>query len=77
VVIRRVRIAGLSTYVPPRVLTNADLEKLVDTSDEWIRQRTGIRERHIVSEGMATSDMAREAAVGALRQAGLTALDIG
>ena len=48
VVMRRVRIAGLSTYVPPRVLTNADLEKLVETNDEWILQRTGIRERHIV-----------------------------
>ena len=51
VALRRVRIAGLSTYVPPRVLTNADLEKLVETSDEWILQRTGIRERHIVSDG--------------------------
>lgn len=74
---RRVRIAGLSTYVPPRVLTNADLERIVDTSDEWILQRTGIRERHIVSDGMATSDMAREAALGAIRQAGLTPDDIG
>ena len=51
VVMRRVRIAGLSTYVPPRVLTNADLEKLVETNDEWILQRTGIRERHIVERG--------------------------
>ena len=75
--LRRVKIAGLSTYVPPRLLTNADLEKLVDTSDEWILQRTGIRERHIVEEGMATSDMAREASVGAIRQAGITADDIG
>ena len=75
--IRRVRIAGLSTYVPPRVLTNADLEKLVETSDEWILQRTGIRERHIVSEGMATSDMAKEAALGAIRQAGISPSDIG
>jgi 3-oxoacyl-[acyl-carrier-protein] synthase-3 len=72
-----VRIAGLATYVPPRVLSNADLEKLVDTSDEWILQRTGIRERHIVSEGMATSDMAREASLAAIRQAGLTPRDIG
>jgi 3-oxoacyl-[acyl-carrier-protein] synthase-3 len=64
---RRVRIAGLSTYVPSRVLTNADLEKLVETSDEWILQRTGIRERHIVDDGMATSDMAKEAALGAIR----------
>ena len=70
--LRPVRIAGLSTYVPPRVLTNADLEKLVDTSDEWILQRTGIRERHVVDPGIATSDLAREAAVGAIAQAGLT-----
>ena len=76
-VIRRVRIAGLSTYVPPRVLDNAALEKLVETSDEWILQRTGIRERHIVSDGMATSDMAKIAAEGAIRQAGLTPDDIG
>jgi 3-oxoacyl-[acyl-carrier-protein] synthase III len=74
---RRARIAGLSTYVPPRVLTNADLEKLVETSDEWILQRTGIRERHIVDSGMATSDMAKEAAVGAIRQAGITPEDVG
>jgi 3-oxoacyl-[acyl-carrier-protein] synthase III len=75
--LRRVRIAGLSTYVPPRVLTNADLEKLVDTNDEWILQRTGIRERHIVEPGMATSDMAKEASLGAIRQAGLSPQDIG
>jgi 3-oxoacyl-[acyl-carrier-protein] synthase-3 len=59
------------------VLTNADLEKLVETSDEWIRQRTGIRERHIVDPGVATSDLAKEAAIGAIRQAGLTPDDIG
>jgi 3-oxoacyl-[acyl-carrier-protein] synthase-3 len=75
--LRRVKIAGLSTYVPPRVLTNADLEKLVETSDEWILQRTGIRERHIVDEGVATSDLAKEAAVGAIAQAGITPRDIG
>ena len=51
--LRPVRIAGLSTFVPPRVLTNADLEKLVNTTDEWILQRTGIRERHIVDPGVA------------------------
>ena len=77
VVMRRVRIAGLSTYVPPRVLTNADLERLVETNDEWILQRTGIRERHIVSDGMATSDMAMEAALGAIAPAGITPADIG
>jgi 3-oxoacyl-[acyl-carrier-protein] synthase III len=77
VALRRVKIAGLSTYVPPRVLTNADLEKLVETSNEWILQRTGIRERHIVEEGMATSDMAKEASVGAIAQAGIKPEDIG
>jgi 3-oxoacyl-[acyl-carrier-protein] synthase-3 len=75
--LRRVRIAGLSTYVPPRVLSNADLERMVETSDEWILQRTGIRERHIVSEGMATSDMALEAARGAIEQAGISAAQVG
>ncbi|CAN5830546.1 ketoacyl-ACP synthase III [soil metagenome] len=75
--VRRVKIAGLSSYVPPRLLTNDDLEKLVDTSNEWILQRTGIRERHIVDPGVATSDLAREAAVGAMRQAGVTADQIG
>jgi len=74
---RRVKIAGLATYVPPRLLTNADLEKLVDTSNEWILQRTGIRERHIVDPGVATSDLAKEAAVKALAQAGLSPTDIG
>jgi 3-oxoacyl-[acyl-carrier-protein] synthase-3 len=75
--VRRVKIAGLSTYVPPRVLTNDDLEKLVDTNNEWILQRTGIRERHIVEPGVATSDLAAEAARGALAQAGITADDLG
>lgn len=74
--IRRATIKSLATYVPPRVLTNADLEKLVETSDEWILQRTGIRERHIVDEGVATSDLAREAALEAIKRAGLTPLDI-
>jgi len=72
-----VKIAGLSTYVPPRVLTNADLEKLVNTSDEWILQRTGIRERHIAEPGVATSDLAKVAAEGAMKEAGITAADVG
>ena len=59
---RPTTIASLATYVPPRVLTNADLEKMVDTTDEWILQRTGIRERHIVDPGVATSDLGKEAA---------------
>ena len=65
--LRPVKIAGLATYVPPRVLTNSDLEKLVETSNEWILQRTGIRERHIVDPGVATSDLAKEASLGAMR----------
>jgi 3-oxoacyl-[acyl-carrier-protein] synthase III len=70
-------IRSLATYVPPRVLTNADLEKMVETSDEWILQRTGIRERHIVDPGTATSDLGKEAAVKAIASAGLTPADIG
>ena len=72
----RARIASLATYVPPRVLTNADLEKLVDTSDDWIMQRVGIRERHVVDPGVATSDLAAEAARAALARAGVQAADI-
>jgi len=75
--LRPVKISGLSTYVPPKVLTNADLEKLVNTSDEWILQRTGIRERHIADPGVATSDLALVAAQGALKEAGITAADLG
>jgi len=75
--LRPVKITGLSTYVPPRVLTNADLERMVATTDEWIRQRTGIRERHIVDPGVATSDLAQIAAEGALKEAGLDPGDIG
>jgi 3-oxoacyl-[acyl-carrier-protein] synthase-3 len=77
VTLRPVKIAGLSTYVPPRVLTNEDLEKMVDTSHEWIMQRTGIRERHIVEPGMGTSDIAEPAARAAIKEAGLTPEDIG
>jgi 3-oxoacyl-[acyl-carrier-protein] synthase-3 len=67
----RAKISALGTYVPPRLLTNADLEKMVETSDEWILSRTGIRERHIVDEGVATSDLATAAAKCALAQRGL------
>jgi 3-oxoacyl-[acyl-carrier-protein] synthase-3 len=62
------KISGVAGYVPPKVLTNADLEKMVDTNDEWIRTRTGIRERHIVENGTATSDLATEAAKAVLAQ---------
>jgi len=74
---RPTTIRSLATYVPPRLLTNADLEKMVDTTDEWILQRTGIRERHIVDPGVATSDLGREAAVKAIERAGLTPADLG
>ena len=67
----RAKISALGTHVPPRLLTNADLEKMVETSNEWILERTGIRQRHIVEKGMATSDLAIEAAKEALRQRGL------
>src|SRR6476620_9410401 len=56
------KISGVAGYLPPRVMTNADLEKIVDTNDEWIRTRTGIRERHVVDKGMASSHLATEAA---------------
>jgi 3-oxoacyl-[acyl-carrier-protein] synthase-3 len=75
--LRRVRIAGLGTYVPPQVLSNADLEKMVDTTNEWIVQRTGILERHIAAPGVATSDLAVPAAHAAIVEAGLTPNDIG
>ena len=74
--VRRARIASLATYVPPRLLTNADLEKMVDTTNEWILQRTGICQRHIVDAGVATSDLAKEASILAIERAGLTPRDI-
>ncbi|MGH9414368.1 MAG: beta-ketoacyl-ACP synthase III [Terriglobales bacterium] len=68
----RAKITAVGTYVPPRLLTNADLERMVNTSDEWILTRTGISERHVVEPGvMATSDMATEAARDCLRRRGL------
>jgi 3-oxoacyl-[acyl-carrier-protein] synthase-3 len=62
------KITGVAAYVPPRVQTNTDLEKIVDTTDEWIRTRTGIRERHVADPGMATSHMAVEASKQLLAQ---------
>jgi 3-oxoacyl-[acyl-carrier-protein] synthase-3 len=70
------KITALGCYVPPRVLTNHDLEKLVDTSDEWIMQRVGIRERHIAPPEMATSDMAVLAACATLAQRGIPGSEI-
>jgi 3-oxoacyl-[acyl-carrier-protein] synthase-3 len=69
-------IAGMGRSIPPRVVTNAEIERLVDTSDEWVRARTGIRERRVAAEGVATSDLAVEAAQEALRDAGVSADDI-
>ena len=72
-----VRIAGIGRYAPAGVLTNRDLERLVETSDEWIVQRTGMRRRHIASPEQATSDIAVPAALAALDAAGLEAREIG
>jgi 3-oxoacyl-[acyl-carrier-protein] synthase-3 len=67
---KRTIITGIAHYVPPRVVTNFDLEKLMDTSDEWIRQRSGIIERHHVDSGVGTSDLATEAARRAIAKSG-------
>lgn len=75
-VARRAKISALGTYVPPRILTNADLEKMVETNDQWITERTGIRERHLVDPGVATSDMAAEAARKCLAERGIEAADV-
>jgi len=74
--LQRVKISALGTYVPPRLLTNADLEKMVETNNEWIMSRVGIRERHIVDKGVATSDLAFEAAKTALAERGIPANDL-
>jgi len=73
---RRAKITALGAYVPPRLLTNKDLEKMVETSDEWIYSRVGIRERHLVEPGMATSDMAVEAAKRCLAERGIEASEV-
>ncbi|MBN8192459.1 ketoacyl-ACP synthase III [Bacillus sp. NTK074B] len=69
-------IIGIGRYLPEKILTNADLEKMVDTSDEWIRTRTGIEERRIANDETNTSDMAYEAAKKAINDAGITPEDI-
>jgi len=69
-------VKGVGSYLPARVVSNEELSKTVDTSDEWIRQRVGIRQRHFAAEGELTSDMATEAARRALQNAGLTPADI-
>jgi len=72
----RAKISSVGSYVPPRLLTNADLEKMVATNDQWIMERTGIRERHIVDKGVATSDLAVEAAKICLAKRGIAASDV-
>src|ERR1017187_5130893 len=71
VVGRRAKITALGTYVPPQVLTNKDLEKMVDTNDQWILDRTGIRERHVLAKGKGTSGMTVEAARKCLAARGI------
>lgn len=73
---RKVRIVSTGSYVPERVITNADLEKMVDTSDEWISTRTGIKRRHIARDDEAASDLAYEASIRALKKGGISAKDL-
>ncbi len=72
----RARITGTGSYLPENILTNLDLEKMVDTSDDWIMERTGIKERRIAGKKQAASDLAHEASKAALKSAGLKAKDI-
>ncbi len=74
--LRRARITGTGMYVPPDVYTNKDLEKMMDTSDEWIQQRSGIKERRFAKPGVGPSDMAVEAANKAMAMAGIEAKDL-
>jgi 3-oxoacyl-[acyl-carrier-protein] synthase III len=74
--LQRAKITALGTYVPPRLLTNADLEKMVETNDQWIIERTGIRQRHLVEKGVGTSDLACEAARKALANARIPPADV-
>ena len=70
------RIAGTGSYLPKKIMTNAELELLVDTSDEWIRTRTGIEQRHVAAEDETTTDLAEHASRRAMEDAGVTASDI-
>ena len=71
-----IRVTGVGSYLPSRILTNEDLSRMVDTNDEWVKARTGISQRHIADDGQFTSDLGAEAAKAALKAAGLTADDI-
>jgi 3-oxoacyl-[acyl-carrier-protein] synthase III len=66
----RAKISGINAWVPPYILTNKELETMVDTTDEWIMTRTGIRERHILKDGLGSSDMGAEAVKGLLEKTG-------
>ena len=72
----RTKVAGTGSYLPPKKLTNKDIEKLVDTNDQWVRERTGIVSRSIADKGVVTSDLALEASKSALAMAGLQATDV-
>ena len=72
----RAKVLGTGSYLPPKVVTNHDLSQLMETSDEWIQQRSGIQKRHYVDAGVVTSDLAYEASVRALASAGLEASDL-
>src|SRR5580765_7704772 len=74
--LRTVSIVGTGSYVPEKVLTNEDLSRMVDTSDEWITTRTGIKERRMAARDEHTSDMGAKAALKAIEQAGISAADI-
>src|SRR3989449_8861256 len=74
--LRTVSIIGTGSYVPEKILTNADLSRIVDTSDDWITTRTGIKERRIAGKDENTSDMAANAALKALEQAKISAKEI-
>ncbi len=73
---RRAHISGLGAYIPEKILTNFDLEKMVETSDDWIRSRTGIVTRHIAAKGQTASDLAVPASIEALKNAGITAQEL-
>lgn len=72
----RSEITGVGSYVPPKIYTNFDLEKMMETTDEWIQQRTGIVQRHWVDEGTSTSDLAYEASIKAIKNSGIDKKDI-
>jgi 3-oxoacyl-[acyl-carrier-protein] synthase-3 len=73
---RRAKISALGTYVPPDVITNQDLEKLVDTNDQWIMERTGIKERHVLAKGLGVSDICTAAAKQVLERRGIEASEL-